>query len=207
MLLLPTGRIASVTLCGILTLIALAPAVQAQFAAPTASKKFGLSAFGGVTAVSPSYQPDTDAGGSKINTGLTVGGDLTRGLRWVQPSLELRYDWSTGSTVIEKTLSGGLKVEKVFGRLHPYGDVLLGYGIIDFQHPAIFSTGPYTQDNSFVYQGGGGLDLDLSPHFALKLDAQAQSWKLGSEGNRLTPVLGTVGVVYRIPFRALGARH
>ncbi len=188
-------------------MIARAPAVHAQFAAPTASKKLGLSAFGGVAVVSPSYQTSTEAGGSNLNTGLTVGGDLTRGLRWFQPSIELRYDWSAGGTTIEKTVSGGLKIEKAFGRLHPYGDLLLGYGIIDFEHPAIFPTGPYTHDNSFVYQGGGGLDLDLSPHFALKLDAQAQSWRLGSEANRLTPVLGTVGVVYRIPFRALEGRR
>ena len=153
MLCLPSGRLAPFTLCGVLAWIARAPAVHGQFAEPTASKKFGLSAFGGVAAVSPSYQPSTEAGGSNLNTGLTVGGDLTRGLRWFQPSIELRYDWSTGGTAIEKTVSGGLKIEKAFGRLHPYGDVLLGYGIIDFQHPAIFSTGPYTHDNSFVYQG------------------------------------------------------
>ena len=194
-------------LSGVLLLIVPEPAAHAQFAAPSASKRLGLSAFGGVAVVSPSYQSNTDTEGLNTNTGLTVGGDLTRGLRWVQPSLEVRYDWSTGNTVLEKTLSGGLKVEKAFGRLHPYGDLLLGYGIIDFQHPAIFPTGPYTHDNSFVYQGGGGLDLDLSPRFALKLDAQAQSWRLGSEANRLTPVLGTAGILYRIPFRALEGRR
>jgi opacity protein-like surface antigen len=94
-----------------------------------------------------------------------------RHFRWVDPSLEVRYAYVSGSAVSEKTLSGGIKVEKRVGPggiIHPYADVTIGYGVIDFKHPVIYATGPYASDNSTVYGIGGGLDVDLTSHFAVK---------------------------------------
>ena len=69
---------------------ALAPAQNL----PTASKVASISAFGGFTRVNPDYGPYT-------NYGYFVGGDATRALRHFTPSIEVRYDSSTGTGVKE----------------------------------------------------------------------------------------------------------
>lgn len=166
----------------------------------TATKRAGISIFGGVSRVAAGYSSDT-------NYGAMVGADFTRYYRRFAPSLEVRYTDSSGSTVGESTFQGGFKVQKEFGRYQPYGDVEVGYGSITFAHPVIYASGPYASDNSFVYAGGGGLDYRLSGTVALKVDLQAQSWKLGTEANRFTPVAVTVGVSINLPFQGLRGRR
>ena len=182
------------------TLAAFSPARMYAQSNPTAVRRAGISIFGGISRVSPGYSADT-------NYGAMVGADFTRYYRLFAPSLELRYTDSSGSSVGESTLQVGLKLEKDFGRYRPYGGLGIGYGSIVFQHPAIFPTGPYSSDNSFVYVGGGGLDYRLSSTVALKLDLQAQSWRLGTEGSRFTPVATTVGVSIMLPFQGLSRRR
>jgi len=168
----------------------------------TATKALGLSAFGAVSRGSTDY--------SNGGYGYLFGGDATRHFHWFDPSVEVRYAYGQGSAVTEKTLSGGIKVEKRLGpggRIHPYADVMIGYGVIDFKRPAIYPTGPYKSDNSTVYSMGGGADVDLTSHFAVKGDFEYNSWKLGTEYSRLTPMAVSVGVLYRFQFRALGSRH
>ena len=167
---------------------------------PTAIRRAGISIFGGVSRLSPGYSSDT-------NYGAMLGVDFTRYFRRFAPSLEVRYTDASGSTVGESTLQGGFKLQKDFGRYRPYGNVAVGYGSIIFQHPAIFSTGPYSSDNSFIYAGGGGLDYRLTSTVALKLDVQAQSWKLGTEADRFTPLATTIGVSISLPFQGLSRRR
>ena len=166
----------------------------------TAAKRVGVEGFAGFSRLAPDYGPYTDYG-------LLAGVDASHALRHFTPSVEFRYTRGTGSGVGESTFEGGLKAEKRFGRFNPYGDVLLGYGTITFDQPILFSTGPYAKDNSVIYVLGGGLDYDVGRNFSAKVDEQIQSWRLGNEVNRLAPIAFSVGLSYRIPFKALAGRR
>ncbi len=157
-------------------------------AVPTAGKTADISAFGGFTYANPNYGPDDIGGGM-------FGVDFTRYFHLpMQPSLEFRANFVSGSYVRQHTYLAGLRVAVPFHGIKPYADFLVGPGTIYFP----FNIG-YPQDNSTVYSYGGGIDVGLTRNFALKLDAQGQHWNTGSF--IYTPVLGTVGVVYTIPFR------
>jgi hypothetical protein len=165
---------------------------------PTASRVVGLSVFGAGS------RDWTDYGSA--GSGYIVGADVTRPFHHLEPSIEARYGWGSGNAVTEKTFEGGLKLAKALGpggRFHPYGEVQVGYGAIDFK----FLKGSYTHDNSIIYGVGGGADFDLPAHFALKGDWQYEFWNLGSGSSALTPSAVSGGVVYHIPFRAYGRRQ
>jgi hypothetical protein len=181
----------------LLSCIALPSLAHAQ-ATSTASKTTRLSVFGGVSRVSTDYNSQ--------EYGFTVGGDVTHHFHLLDGSLEARYTRATGDPVSESSFAGGIKAEKAYRSFHPYVDLLIGQGNITFIRPIIYPTGPYAGDNSIIYVAGAGLDYDITPRFALKLDGQIQSWKVGSEAARLTPSAITLGVVYRIPFKALRGR-
>jgi opacity protein-like surface antigen len=161
-------------------------ALMAQ-ATALSSRTLSVSTFatGGVTNTDYSLQ----------DHGLTFGTDLTHYYRLVQPSLEVRSTMTSGSVVRQRTLSAGLKLEKGYRALHPYGDFLVGYGVISFPQNTSFP-----RDNSTVWTYGGGVEYQVSRSFLLKADIQQQSWKPGVEYSRFTPTLMTVGFSYR-PFR------
>ncbi len=171
-----------------LALAAPPPPAAAQ-ARRTADKSADVSVFGGFEYAHPDYRPGS-------NTGGAFGLDFTRYIQRlpIAPSLELRANFNYGSIANERSYVFGLCVMAPFGRLRPYGDFLVGPGTIHFPH----SIG-YTGDNSVVYNYGGGVDLGLSPNFALKLDLQGQRWNTGTYA--FQPVLGLVGLTYTIPFR------
>lgn len=160
---------------------------QASYAATRAGGH--VSVFGAGSRLNPDYGPQT-------NYGYTFGADYTRHYRLLNPSLEFRVNHAGGDTVGETAYMGGLKGSRDYGRFHPYGDLLIGYGKITFTHPQGF----YYRDNSIAFGAGGGVDVDVVGNFQAKADFQFQSWKLGNANNRLTPTLFSVGVVYRLPF-------
>ena len=179
-------------------LLAVAGHGQAAF---TATKTVSLDVFGGVIALDPKFGVTTK------EIGYVAGADVTRHFRPVDVSFELRYTVASGYSADEKTYGGGLKVERAFARFHPYLDFLVEGGRVNFDHPEIYGSPFYTHDDSFVYNGGGGVDYDLSPRFALKVDFQAQHWKTGSEHPPFYPYNGSVGIVYRVPFSSLRPRR
>ena len=157
-------------------------------ATTTASKTQAISVFGGVEFANPEYGPDNSTGGA-------VGLNFTRYFHIpIQPSLELRANFNSNAYVSERSYLFGLRAAYAYGRLTPYVDFLVGPGDIHFPR----NTG-YVGDNSIVYNYGGGVELDLVRNFALKLDIQQQRWNTGELG--FTPVLGIVGITYRIPFK------
>jgi opacity protein-like surface antigen len=163
--------------------VAFSPNAHAQ-AVYTADRVEGLSAFGTYSRVYTDYGAN--------DYGYTVGADFTRSMRFVSPSIEFRYTGSTGPGITQDSYMGGLKVEKGFHRFHPYADVLIGYGVIHYV--------PVQQDdNSIIYNVGVGLDYSVTHHFALKVEAQQQFWKLGQASNELEPYNLSVGVLYRVP--------
>ncbi len=158
-------------------------------ASTAASKAAAVSVFAGLGVSDPAYGPNH-------NTGVSLGANYTRYLRFpVQPSVEVRANFSNGTYANERSYLFGLRALVPVGRFEPYADFLIGPGNIHFP----LNVG-YTGDNSTVYNYGGGVDVPLSSRFALKLDVQAQHWNTGEF--TFTPVLGMVGVSYRIPFRA-----
>lgn len=179
----------AITLFGIAFLLA-AGASKNSFAQsiPTAERKIGLNLFAAGTRLSTDFNSN--------DNGVTVGADLTRYRSRFSPSLEVRYTWSTGNVVGENSVLGGIKLETAFRRVHPYGDVLVGYGTVRFDHPALAY---YTHDNSVVYGAGGGVEYMVLPRIALKADAQYQHWHLGEAAGSLTPHAFSLGVTYRFP--------
>ncbi len=107
---------------------------------------------------------------------------------------ELRANFNSNSLLSEHSYLVGLRAAHTFGRITPYVDFLIGPGNIHFPQNSF-----YTGDNSVVPSYGGGLDLTVTHNFDLKLDLQGQHWNTGE--TTFTPTLGTVGVVYHIPFR------
>ena len=185
-------------------IIALAAALQPRGAAaqaqPTAVRQFGLSVFGAVTALDPKFGVTTK------EIGYAVGGDITYHLHLVDASFEARYTSATGFSADESTYGVGVKAERAFNRFHPYVDFLVGSGNIKFDHPEIYGSANYTHDNSLVYDFGGGLDYDLIRNFAVKVDVQGERWVIGVERPAFYPYNGSVGILYRIPFRELRRR-
>ncbi len=168
--------------CALVALVT-GPSLLAQ-SSPTALRAYSISTFatGGVT--------NTDYG---INDyGLTFGTDIRKSMRFIEPSLELRSTMTSGNVVRESSLDGGLKLEKGFGRVHPYGDLLFGYGTITFPGRTMDE-----HDNSAVWNYGGGVEYQVSRSFFVKADIQLQSWQLGHTEPVFHPMLSSVGFTYR----------
>ncbi|ADW70357.1 outer membrane protein [Granulicella tundricola] len=171
--------------------LASASLLQAQSFA-TAARTVSISAFAGASRVNTDY--------GSTNAGYLFGADFTRHYHLVDPSLEVRATIAPGSSIGEKTFSGGLRLQKRFHRFQPYADLLAGAGSITFNHPTVVNGIPYASDNSFIYVFGGGMDYYVTRNFAVKADYNQQLWRLGQNLNRLTPSALTIGIVYRIPF-------
>ena len=154
----------------------------------TASKSADVGVFAGFQDGDPAYGPDRATGG-------VFGLDFTRYFRFrVEPSLEFRANFLSDTYVSEHSYLFGLRAAVPFHGIRPYGDFLVGPGNIHFP----LNVG-YVGDNSTVYSYGGGIDFPVYRSFSLKLDVQGQHWNTGEF--TYTPTLGTVGVVYRIPFK------
>jgi opacity protein-like surface antigen len=156
---------------------------------PAAKQSLDIQAYGGYTFLSPDYGPYNDHG-------FLVGGDVGRPFRAVMGSIDARYTYGMGQGVSEWSLLAGPRVDLRHRRFDPYADFLIGYGVIDFTHPA---SSTYTHDNSVVFALGGGLNYEVWRSFSVKGDLTYQYWKLGSANSYMTPVAISVGVSYRVP--------
>jgi hypothetical protein len=164
-------------------------------AVPTASQSFRLSAFAGMTGV---Y---TDILGGH-NLSFTAGADVTFRRFWgVNPSAEFRgtIPFDSGSIAGESSLLGGIKFERRHAAFHPYGDVLIGRGAINWQnggyHPGDIL---YIRSTSMVYSMGGGVDMDVTRRWAAKFDLQYQFWTTFPPYPGVpNPLVATAGAMYR----------
>lgn len=185
----------------------------------TASQQLALSAFGGGTGT---Y---TGIYGGR-NLGITAGADLAfLTYHRFRPVLELRgtYPIHNGQIDAQRNFLGGLKVERDFGRLHPYADFLMGRGQIDYQRGGLLvGSVLFLSSTSTVLSPGVGLDYDLTPNWAIKGDFQYQHWNVPfamsngapapiaqAPGGTISPRVITVGAVYRFDFNHpfLRSRH
>ncbi len=182
-----TNRLPSLALVSLLLLCGSSSRVALAQASRTAGKSADISVFGGVEFANPEYGPNN-------NTGGAVGLDFTRYFHLpVQPSLEARANFNSGTYASERSYLFGLRGAYPFHRLMPYADFLVGPGTI--RYPLNIN---YTGDNSIVYNYGGGIDLGITENFSLKLDLQQQRWN--TDTFAFNPVVGIIGVTYHITF-------
>lgn len=178
------------------------PPTQAQNR-NAATRSNDISAFVAFSGVTPAYFPGKAAG-------LTAGLDLSHHFnRLLTPTLEIRANRAGNDRLIERSVLFGPLLElNLHARIHPYADLLIGGGTIVFLDPTV----GYHEDRSSVYSYGGGVTLDLTTHFAAKLDLQGQSWNIGKQALTepdltFSPKLLSFGLKYSIPFRPREARH
>jgi hypothetical protein len=185
----------------LLVAVLLLPRQSCAQAISTASRSLDIAGFGGYSGAYTDY-------GNTRDQGAAFGVDVTRFFHLpVYPSLEVRANMLHGTVIDEDSYLGGLRAEYPLAhRLHPYADILVGFGTLHFK----FTPSPgYTGDRSVVLSYGGGVDIDIIRNLQLKIDAQYQNWKLGPNGTNvtqtgnfnLTPTVGIIGVEYHIPFR------
>jgi hypothetical protein len=105
---------------------------------------------------------------------FTVGADFRLGrFAFGQPALGVRYLYSSGNFAKETSYVFGPELHYAFGRFRPYGNVMFGKG--DITYPNNF------EDDSIVYQLGGGVDYHISHRLSARLvDFQYQFWNLGT---------------------------
>lgn len=141
-----------------------------------------------------------DFGGGVKNGGGTVGADVIFGtpVQHVNVALELRAVGSGGRVTNQYAYSGGARIGYDAGRFTPYVDLLMGYGKIIFDSP---SPSYYVSDNSKVYTYGGGVDVALDRHWAIRADLQKQSWRINAVVPAFYPVVISAGVRYQFHFR------
>lgn len=168
---------------------------------PAATETLKLSAFGAATGT------HTGLGGGK-NVGVTGGVDLTLGIfRSFVPSIEIRgtYPFYKGNTDSLVDALGGVTIARVYGRYHPYVDALFGRTEITYVnggYPNPADTFRYTKSPSNLLSLGGGVDVDLTYHWAVKADLQWQHYSspVAASGHLNAEPL-SVGAVYRFNFR------
>jgi hypothetical protein len=169
-------------------------------ATPTATQAISLSAFAGVTGAYTGLD-------SSRNLGFTAGFDVSfKPLYRLYPSAEIRgtYPIDSGGVAGERNFLVGPKIERPYGPLHPYGDILYGRNKIEYLnggYPNANGTLLYIESIASVLSFGGGADIDLTPHFAAKFDFQFQRYgaPVAASGDIYAKAF-TAGVVYRIDF-------
>ena len=192
----PSIRLAA--LAAVVTTLALFSA-QRLFAQkiPTATQPLHISVFGGGTAVRTGF-------GSSKNLDLTAGLDVGFApYRGLHPSLEVRGSIAVdkGHVDSQKNFLGGLRLGGNFRQLHPYADFLFGRAQIDYAGKGARVPGTfvfYTSSTTYALAAGGGVDFDLTRHFALKVDSQLERLATPVTPGHIHPYSGTVGVVYTL---------
>ena len=186
--------------------------------APTAKQALQVSAFGGLTGAYTGIHPNlpvTDVFGVIVGTtpapeqgknlAITAGIDMTvRPFFGVSPGIEVRgtYPVNSGAVAGERNLLGGLRLEKQFRFARVYGDLLVGRGEIVY-NPPFLDVGAqlfYLQNISNVISPGGGAEVDLSRHFALRGDIQYQRYAAPVPAGHVWATPVTAALVYRFDF-------
>jgi hypothetical protein len=178
------------------SLTILAPDQLRAQATPVRSRAAELSGFVGYTNLTPDY-------GGGHNSGITIGADYLKYLRWLSPSLEVRFKTAPGGVAVgERTFGGGLRLEHQISYFHPYVDFLVSSGTITFVNKAYLGSNGTGSNGSVVYSYGGGVDYDFANQWAARVDFQGEQWNLDEvPAITLTPKVLTVGVVYRFRFK------
>lgn len=153
----------------------------------TAIRPAELTAFGGITLANPDY-------GQKNNFGYSAGFEYNRTSPGVvAPGLELRMTGSSGGTVSERSVLGGMEFRSnPIHNIQPYMSALFGFGSINYSYS--FTTRPSETD--FVYGFGAGAEIPVRRNIKVRADYLQQTWHY--QPHNLTPSALTIGVTYTI---------
>jgi hypothetical protein len=177
--------------CLLLTFVAvLTPVARAQ-ARTAARLNDRLEVFGMGTYYQPEYLSTSNRAG-----GITGGVSFDRKVFRFRPGVQIRGSYTNYDFMSQKLISVGPQLLFDWGRIHPYGDFLYGYGTASFNHPAP----DYRGNNSTVWSYGGGIDFDLAKYWALRLDYQQQRWDFARQP--FQPNAFNAGVRYVVHFRS-----
>ena len=181
----------------ILMLFALSSRIVTAQSDATAVQPLALSAFALGTGT---Y---TDVLGGR-NLGFTGGADLSfLSYRKLRPVAEFRgnYPVYNGRVDNQRSLLGGLRIERQIGQLHPYVDFLIGRGAIEYPNGLQNGNLVFLRTVSTVYSPGLGVDFDVSRSWAGRLDFQYQHWDTPAvTSGVVNPKVLSAGVVYRFDF-------
>jgi hypothetical protein len=171
-------------------------AARAQ-AVPTATANIRLSAFAGVSA---NYTGVQLAKNGDVTAGFDIG---FRPFAGFFPAFEARglYPIHEGQVVGQRNFLGGIRLGRRKENFNPYGDLLFGRGKLDFPNGLSTPTNTFIvlSNTTNVLSFGGGLDYNLSQHWAAKGDFQFQKYNTPVEasGSVFSKVF-SAGIVYRI---------
>jgi hypothetical protein len=158
---------------------------RAQVAPSATARQFGLSAGGLGTFFQPDYGPNNLYGvGAYVDLKFT---------RWIQLEGEGRWlRLNQYANVYEDNYLGGPRIPiRRFWRATPYGKVLVGAGVLNFQYN--IAHGRFTD---IAY--GGGVDIDVTRHLTVRaIDFEYQQWPNWVDGT-LSPYGFSAGMSYRI---------
>jgi hypothetical protein len=161
-------------------------------AIPVAERTGRFDIFGAYNLTSPDY------GQTKNKEGFSAGGAyLLRNFAFGRPALAVRYSYSTGATVRETFIGGGLESHYRFGPVNPYLTALYGVGGL-----AVPITGYSDSGGTFLI--GGGADVPINRRFAVRGEFLYGFLRIsGYHGTSvgaidLTPATLNIGVVYHI---------
>jgi opacity protein-like surface antigen len=113
----------------------------------------------------------------------------------------------------QRTVEGGLRYHRTYGRLQPYAKAMYGYGVMEYP-PYPLPADPTVSAATIGYNFfglGTGLDYAVSTHISIRTDFEYQIWfpssnpllpidsLVGKGGlpNGLTPILYTGGIAWR----------
>lgn len=153
----------------------------------TATRLAEITGFGGITISNPDYGP-------KNNFGYSAGLEYNRvspGI--IAPGFELRMTGSSGETVSERSVLGGMEFRSSpIHNIQPYMSALFGFGTIGYK--GNFTTRPSESD--FVYGFGAGADIPIRHNLKIRADYLQQTWHYLP--HNLTPSALTIGVNYTL---------
>jgi len=174
----------------LMPLLLLPARISAQ-ATAARSRNAGLTTFVAYSRVNPDY----DIAGH----GITVGAAYTYFLKFLSPSVEVRYKNAHARAVNESTFGGGVRVEHPISYFHPYADFMVSKGSISFAQKSYIGSNGAGSNGSVVYSMGGGVDYDFADQWAVRVDYQHESWNVNQNPTvTLSPSAFSLGVLYRI---------
>ncbi len=160
-------------------------------ATPAAVKRVRVQLGIGISAARPDYGMD------KWIKGGTFYGDMGIGPHWGIEGEIHNLDFFTPADIGESSYLLGVNYRFTRSAFHPYVKVLAGLGRFQYQHPNYPAT---TSTTYKLVSFGAGAEYDLTPRLDLRLiDLEYQEWP-GFSVHGLTPLVGTIGLAYRLPF-------
>jgi opacity protein-like surface antigen len=113
----------------------------------------------------------------------------------------------------QRTVEGGLRYHRTYGRMQPYAKAMYGYGSMEYPpYPAPADPTVSAATIGYNFFGlGTGLDYAVSNHISIRTDFEYQIWfastdprlpidpnvNKGGLPNGLTPILYTGGIAWR----------